>query len=192
MAHSSPTGRHSTLTGLFAQTGLQTHRPWRICDIEVTVEGVLLELVLLSVQVILLVRASVGAMAFSMNMASGRFEYDGHCLVTASPKVMLVVWYGNKLSPTVFEAVLFAMTIAKFKQSRGEGLGRRPILDTIVRDGTWAFLVGIAVMVLNTLVYTSAARNALSGAAYLIDDKLDIVGSVIRVITARVPTYCST
>ncbi|TBU42473.1 hypothetical protein BD309DRAFT_962963 [Dichomitus squalens] len=75
---------------------------------------------------------------------------------------MLVVW----LSPTVFEAVLFAMTIAKFKQSRGEGLGRRPILDTIVRDGTWAFLVGIAVMVLNTLVYTSAARNALSGAAY--------------------------
>ncbi|TBU61169.1 hypothetical protein BD310DRAFT_921648 [Dichomitus squalens] len=103
---------------------------------------------------------------------------------------MLVVW----LSPTVFEAVLFAMTIAKFKQSRGEGLGRRPILDTIVRDGTWAFLVGIAVMVLNTLVYTSAARNALSGAAYLyvllratplnptlrIDDKLDIVGSVIR------------
>ncbi|TBU61168.1 hypothetical protein BD310DRAFT_921640, partial [Dichomitus squalens] len=54
-----PLAVEATLTGLFAHTGLQTHRPWRICDIEVTVEGVLLELVILSVQVILLVRVYI-------------------------------------------------------------------------------------------------------------------------------------
>ena len=103
-----------------------------------------------------LLAASVGAMTVGMSMASERFGYDGSCLVTAGTNLMLVVWYVNwvqcsetrvdaeprRLSPMAFETVLFAMTVAKFKQSRGEGLGRRPILDTMVQDGTWAFLVG--------------------------------------------------
>lgn len=43
----------------------------------------------------------------------------------------------------VFETALFVMTIAKFRQSRMEGLGKRPILDTIVRDGIWAYLLSL-------------------------------------------------
>ena len=50
------TSLHSALTALYAQPGRQEQLPRKLCDTEATVEAVLLELIILSVQVILLVR----------------------------------------------------------------------------------------------------------------------------------------
>ena len=50
------TSLHSALTALYAQPSRQEQLPRKLCDTEATVEAVLLELIILSVQVILLVR----------------------------------------------------------------------------------------------------------------------------------------
>lgn len=79
---------------------------------------------------------------------------------------------------------MFALTMLKFRQSRREGL-RRPILNTMVRDGTWAFILSLGeppgitmflgacaltgravVMVLNAVIYTVFSET-LSGIFYL-------------------------
>ena len=39
----------------------------------------------------------------------------------------------------MLDTVLFLMTIAKFRYSRVQALGKRTILATIVWDGTWAY-----------------------------------------------------
>ena len=106
--------------------------------------------------------AAVCATFCGMWFAMGDFIYDAECFASSSPKLMPLVWSvaalhvferrdslgaGNmcndRLSPVAFEAALFIMTLVKFQESRRFGLGRRPILDTIMRDGTWGFVVAL-------------------------------------------------
>lgn len=96
---------------------------------------------------------------------------------------MLSFWL-RRLSPVAFDAFMFALTMLKFRQSRREEL-RRPILNTMVRDGTWAFILTLGespaitmflgahaltgravVMVLNAVIYTVFSET-LSGIFYL-------------------------
>lgn len=46
-----------------------------------------------------------------------------------------------RLSPLVFEAYLFALTMYAFCRSVMRNLGKRSILYVFVRDGTWAFII---------------------------------------------------
>lgn len=54
----------------------------------------------------------------------------------------MLTWELRRLSPIAFDAFMFVFTVLKFWQSRREGLSR-PILDTMVRDGTWAFILSL-------------------------------------------------
>ncbi|KAI0659270.1 hypothetical protein C8Q70DRAFT_130608 [Cubamyces menziesii] len=151
------------------------------CDASTLAESILLECVTIAVETVLLMRvhalysrsrlvllgllaglaATVCATFCGMWFAMGGFIYDAECFASSSPKLMPLVW----LSPVAFEAALFIMTLVKFQESRRFGLGRRPILDTIMRDGTWGFFVALLVMSLNAVVYTLHAET-LSGVFY--------------------------
>ncbi|KAI0635291.1 hypothetical protein C8Q77DRAFT_1255173 [Trametes polyzona] len=104
---------------------------------------------------------SVCMTLFGIYYAAKGLRFDEQCLISSSPRIMLLVW----LSPIVFEAGLFMLTMAKFRESRREGLGRRPLLEAIVRDGTWAFVLALVVMVLNAVVYT-VFEESFSGIFY--------------------------
>ncbi|KAI0646458.1 hypothetical protein C8Q79DRAFT_1010084 [Trametes meyenii] len=133
-------------------------------------EAVLMEFIIVAVEVVLLIRVyalygrskrvllalltglagSVCVTVFGMYFAANGFVYDGQCLVAASTRIVLIVW----LSPVAFELVLLGLSLFKFGESRRQGLGKRPILDTLIRDGTWAFLSSLVVMVINAASYT--------------------------------------
>ncbi|KAI0674464.1 hypothetical protein C8Q78DRAFT_1076102 [Trametes maxima] len=159
------------------------------CAAGTLAEAVLMEFIIVAVELVLLIRvtdrrrrpvyalygrsrkvllvllagftSSICVTAFGMYYAADGFTNDGQCLVTASPRIVLLVW----LSPVAFELVLFGLTLFKFGESRRQRLGKRPILDTLIRDGTWAFLCSLVVMTLNALGYTIYS-NTLSSIFY--------------------------
>ncbi|KAI0746915.1 hypothetical protein C8Q80DRAFT_806462 [Daedaleopsis nitida] len=183
----------------------QPRVPWKMCDLTTTIESVFLGCVIVSVEIILLLRvyvlydrqrkvlifllalcaASIVSAAVTMSFASDHIEYNQWCLVTSSSQTMLAVW----LPPAAFETILFVMTMKVFGQSRRDGLGKRPILDTIVRDGTWAYALSIiAVTAPNALIYTRFAK-ALSGIAYFWSlSVLSFVGSHVLLNLRRLGT----
>ncbi len=101
------------------------------------------------------------ATLIGMYFTAVQVEYDDLCLITSGTYAMLLVWCvrsargdrasgiltdpnrrnAHRLTPVAFETVLFAMTMWKFWQSRREGLGKRPTLDALVWNGTWAYAV---------------------------------------------------
>ncbi|KAI0336831.1 hypothetical protein GY45DRAFT_1357718 [Cubamyces sp. BRFM 1775] len=151
------------------------------CDASTLAESILLECIIIAVETVLLMRVlalysrsrlvllgllaglfgSACATFCGMWYTMSGFIYDAECYASSSPDIMLLVW----LSPVAFESALFIMTLVKFRESRRFGLGKRPILDTIMRDGTWGFVVALVVMSLNAVVYTLHAE-ALSGVFY--------------------------
>ncbi|RDX54643.1 hypothetical protein OH76DRAFT_1469309 [Lentinus brumalis] len=90
------------------------------------------------------------ATLIGMYFTAIQVKYDDLCLITSGTYAMLLVW----LTPVFFETVLFAMTMWKFWQSRREGLGKRPILDALVWNGTWAYAVTLVNMVLDAFILT--------------------------------------
>ncbi|KAI0674463.1 hypothetical protein C8Q78DRAFT_596346 [Trametes maxima] len=117
--------------------------------------------------------------------ASSSYKYGGTCLLVSAPRTMLpgLAW----LSPATFDLILFILTLIKFYESRREGLSRLPILDTIMRDGTWAFLLSFVVMILNTLVYTRTITTEMSGIAYACTmSSLSYIGSQVLLNLKRV------
>ncbi|KAI0349764.1 hypothetical protein OH77DRAFT_1525406 [Trametes cingulata] len=152
------------------------------CNATVLTASVVLHSVIVGVEVVLLVRvhalydrsrnmtfALVAAFATSLSasilgiyFALRRLSYDGQCLVSSAPRIMLLAW----LSPVVFETFLFILTMMKFRESRLEGLSdKRPLLNTIVRDGSWGFVLALVVMVLNAVIYTMNS-DSLTGKFY--------------------------
>ncbi|KAI0711144.1 hypothetical protein C8T65DRAFT_829462 [Cerioporus squamosus] len=140
------------------------------CDKMALVEGLLVGCVIIGEEVVLLVRvhilfnrsravlrallvlfvACTLATLIGMYFTAVQVQYDDLCLITSGTNAMLAVW----LTPVAFETVLFAMTMWKFWQSRREGLGKRPILDALVWNGTWAYAVTLVNMVLSALMLT--------------------------------------
>lgn len=97
----------------------------------------------------------------------------------------MLTWELRRLSPIAFDAFMFVLTVLKFWQSRREGLSR-PTLNTMVRDGTWAFTLSLGerqwytsevpgrmrthgntfILILNLVVYNVFLKT-LSGVVYL-------------------------
>ncbi|KAI0367237.1 hypothetical protein BV20DRAFT_1055033 [Pilatotrama ljubarskyi] len=153
------------------------------CNANTVAASAILHSVIIGVEIVLLVRvhalynrsrsvtfalvagfaASLCASLLGIYFALRQLRYDGRCLVSSAPRIMLLAW----LSPVMFETFLFMLTMAKFRESRLEGTGgKRPILNTIVRDGTWGFFLALVVMVLNAVIYTRDS-DMLSGRFYL-------------------------
>ncbi|KAI0646457.1 hypothetical protein C8Q79DRAFT_962741 [Trametes meyenii] len=175
------------------------------CKVNSIIEEVVLACVVVTVHVILIVRVyalynrsrillqvlGVGcAVTLCVSLlgeyfASSSYKYGRMCLLVSAPHTMLpgLAW----LSPATFDLILFTLTLIKFYESRREGLSRLPILDTIMRDGTWAFLLSFVVMMLNTLVFSRTITTEMSGIAYTCTmSSLSYIGSQVLLNLKRV------
>ncbi|OBZ78428.1 hypothetical protein A0H81_02392 [Grifola frondosa] len=152
-----------------------------ICTTSTIVDHILLESMILAVEIILIIRiyvlynrsrrvliailglfaASIVVTFVGVHIASSRLLYDEQCFVSSAPTIFIAAW----VAPAIFDTVLCILILMKFGESWREGLGKSPILNIIVRDGIWAYLLVLIMMVLNCLTYT-VVRHTLSGTLY--------------------------
>ncbi|RPD65646.1 hypothetical protein L226DRAFT_567147 [Lentinus tigrinus ALCF2SS1-7] len=148
---------------------VQQRKTAETCNTMALVEAILVGCVIVGEEVVLLVRvhilydrrpailrpllvlfaACVIATMIGMYFTAVQVGYNDLCLITTKSNAMLGVW----LIPVFFETVLFAMTMWKFWQSRREGL-KRPILDALVWNGTWAYAITFVNLMVTALAMT--------------------------------------
>ncbi|KAF9564205.1 hypothetical protein CPC08DRAFT_273170 [Agrocybe pediades] len=83
----------------------------------------------------------VVCMVTGQTLGNMAYEYDRSCKVFNLPSAVRM--YSS--SAIAFQAILFCLTIWKFVQNLRAGWHRIPLFILIVRDGTWAFLLLLAV-----------------------------------------------
>ncbi|RPD65624.1 hypothetical protein L226DRAFT_237198 [Lentinus tigrinus ALCF2SS1-7] len=106
--------------------------------------------------------AEIVAMCTILALTVPKFEFTRQCLITSTPNLFLSYWTIS----LAFETVLFLLTLYKFfSVLEITQFHRQPIMVTLVRDGTWAYAIIFAIMLLNTLMY-ELEKNTLAGICY--------------------------
>ncbi|CDO69946.1 hypothetical protein BN946_scf184836.g20 [Trametes cinnabarina] len=126
------------------------------------VQGVLLQLIVTTVDVILITRvyalysrsrillgilgslfiAEVAFLCYVLSVVTPRLEYNDECYVTSSPAIFQYYW----IVSLIFETILFALTLYKFAEAVRQGWGKGPVMQQFVTDGTWAYTLIFLVM----------------------------------------------
>ncbi|KAJ6540576.1 hypothetical protein B0H19DRAFT_1313271 [Mycena capillaripes] len=87
--------------------------------------------------------------SLGFSLSGIRFD-DGHrCIVTLFPNSFIC--YGA--SAVLFQTVLFALTVFQFVSALRTGWGKVPLLLLIVRDGTWAYLLAVVIVIGDVSMY---------------------------------------
>lgn len=71
----------------------------------------------------------------------------------------------TRIVSLLFETILFALTMLRFCAAVREGWGRGPVLRRFVSDGTWAYALVFATMLVNMMLY-KYVRSTLTGICY--------------------------
>ncbi|KAL0955992.1 hypothetical protein HGRIS_002169 [Hohenbuehelia grisea] len=95
-------------------------------------------------------------MVVGLVLALPGVRYDDICAVTGVPSSLLVYAFGSIL----FQIFLFGLTAYQFFVAVRSGWGNVPLIELLMRDGTWAFGLLFAVVVAESCLY------ALSNHAY--------------------------
>ncbi|EIW57032.1 uncharacterized protein TRAVEDRAFT_30265 [Trametes versicolor FP-101664 SS1] len=163
----------------------------RQCAAWQVVQGVLLQVIVTTVDVILITRvyalysrsrvllgilgslfvAELTFLCYVLAVVTPRLTYDDECYVTSSPAIFQYYWCAS--SPPVpfsivsllFETILFALTMFRFCEAVRQGWGRGPVLQQFVSDGTWAYALVFATMLVNMMLY-KYVRSTLTGICY--------------------------
>ncbi|KAI0777777.1 hypothetical protein BD413DRAFT_188667 [Trametes elegans] len=102
------------------------------------------------------------AMCTILALSIPKISYTAGCLITSAPRIFPTYWTIS----LAFETTLFALTLLKFFTTVvASQLRKQSILYILVRDGTWAYAIIFAVMLLNTLMY-QIEHNTLAGVFY--------------------------
>ncbi|KAH9910681.1 uncharacterized protein BXZ73DRAFT_108634 [Epithele typhae] len=145
------------------------------------VQGVLLQLIVTTVDVILitcvlalynrnrilvcslgaLFLAELASLCYILAVVTPRLTYNDECYVTSSPPVFQYFW----IISLAFETVLFVLTIGKFIDAVRQGWGKGPVMQQFVADGTWAYALIFIVMLVNMMFY-KLVRSTLTGICY--------------------------
>ncbi|RXW13396.1 hypothetical protein EST38_g12464 [Candolleomyces aberdarensis] len=128
--------------------------PYRACYIWNVYQALSSILIITTVDYILLLRgllyvAEIATMSIGAGIAVPQMLYDERCVVTDSPVIFMI----SAGFPVVYQGFLFIVTIVKFYQSAKAGWGSVPILNLLVRDGTWAFCLLFAMLASEAALY---------------------------------------
>ncbi|KAI0692558.1 hypothetical protein BC835DRAFT_1416486 [Cytidiella melzeri] len=96
--------------------------------------------------------AQVVIMITSLSYSLPRIMTSPHCIETTFP--VTIVAYS--ISSIVFEAFLFGLTIYKYWTSRDQPWERVSLLQVLVRDNMWTFLIIFIANFTNTVLFTIA------------------------------------
>ncbi|KAH9926540.1 uncharacterized protein BXZ73DRAFT_78650 [Epithele typhae] len=127
------------------------------------VQGVLLQLIVTTVDVILitcvlalynrncilvyslgaLFLAELASLCYILAVVTPRLTYNDECYVTSSPPVFQYFWCAPSFAiiSLAFETVLFVLTIGKFIDAVRQGWGKGPVMQQFVANGTWLLVV---------------------------------------------------
>ncbi|KIP08570.1 hypothetical protein PHLGIDRAFT_377029 [Phlebiopsis gigantea 11061_1 CR5-6] len=105
--------------------------------------------------------SEVALMVTTLVLVIPKQTFTPDCLVAESPRIYIVYW----LSSLCYETLLFFLTFVKFFQSVKLEYERHSIMYIFVRDGTWAYAIIFAALLLNTLMY-QLVHTPLAGMGY--------------------------
>ncbi|KAI0372049.1 hypothetical protein BV20DRAFT_139974 [Pilatotrama ljubarskyi] len=112
--------------------------------------------------ILMLFAGEIAAMCTILALSIPEITFNSQCVITSTPKAFPTYW----IVSLAFETMLFLLTLIKFLDTVViTQLRRQSVLFTLMRDGTWAYAVIFAVMLLNTLMY-QIEHNALAGVCY--------------------------
>lgn len=110
---------------------------------------------------VLLYILEVVGMSVGIGLAVPGIRYDEICLVTDVPP-SLAVYGGAAIS---FQVILFVLTLWKFLEAVRSGWGDVPLIVLLMRDGTWAFILLMAIYIGQASLY-GLENHALSGVLF--------------------------
>ncbi|KAI0640948.1 hypothetical protein C8Q79DRAFT_424502 [Trametes meyenii] len=145
------------------------------------VQGILLQVVVTTVDVILITRvyalysrsrillgvlgtlfvAELAFLCYVLAVVTPRLTYDDECYVTSSPAIFQYYW----IVSLVFETILFMLTMFKFIEAVRHGWGKGPVMQQFVTDGTWAYALIFLAMLVNMMLY-KYVHSTLTGICY--------------------------
>ncbi|EGO03564.1 hypothetical protein SERLA73DRAFT_175071 [Serpula lacrymans var. lacrymans S7.3] len=105
--------------------------------------------------------AEIAATLTVIILTTPKIEFNRECIVTFAPRIYGGYW----LSSLGFETILFLLTIFKFATVVRRGLGDNTVINVIVRDGTWAYAMVFAILLLNLSMYRFD-HTAMAGIFY--------------------------
>ncbi|OBZ78058.1 hypothetical protein A0H81_02321 [Grifola frondosa] len=105
--------------------------------------------------------AEVVAMITVLAICIPKISFNSHCIIVSTPTIFSSYWTCS----LAFETILFALTLVKLFRSVTCVLGRHSIVFVLVRDGTWAYAIIFAIMLLNTMMY-QLVKNTLAGVCF--------------------------
>ncbi|EMD32751.1 hypothetical protein CERSUDRAFT_118479 [Gelatoporia subvermispora B] len=148
-------------TGL--QFTMEQCRKW------MTMQAVILQIIVTTVDVILIIRvyalynrshvllaclmiacvAEIAVLCYVLAIVTPELGFNRECFVISSPHFFVVYW----ITSLIFETVLFVLTLAKFLSALHQGWGSGQLVQQFTRDGTWAYTVIFATMLVNAMLY---------------------------------------
>ncbi|KAJ6493460.1 hypothetical protein C8R45DRAFT_1136707 [Mycena sanguinolenta] len=99
--------------------------------------------------------------SLGFSLSGIRFDDERRCIVTHFPNPFIL--YGA--SAVLFQTVLFSLTVLRFAHAIRAGWGKMPLLLLIVRDGTWAYLLAVLIVIRDLSLYT-LKNHAYGGILY--------------------------
>ncbi|TFK89675.1 hypothetical protein K466DRAFT_597610 [Polyporus arcularius HHB13444] len=132
--------------------------------------------------------AEVGSMVAILSVTIPEFQTTNGCAVTSTPRLFSFYW----ILPLAFETILFVLTLYKFATSvtGPSALGRKnSIIFVLMRDGTWAYGIIFAAMLINAVFY-AVETTPLAGVGFPWEiATLSFAGSHILLNTRRIAWY---
>ncbi|KAI0669053.1 hypothetical protein C8Q78DRAFT_978960 [Trametes maxima] len=152
------------------------------------VQGILLQVVVTTVDVILITRvyalysrsrillgvlgtlfvAELAFLCYVLGVVTPRLRYDDECYVTSSPAIFQYYWcvlLSDLIVSLTFETILFILTMFKFIEAVRHGWGKGPVMQQFVTDGTWAYALIFLAMLVNMMLY-KYVHSTLTGICY--------------------------
>ncbi|KAI1795290.1 hypothetical protein LXA43DRAFT_1108346 [Ganoderma leucocontextum] len=154
---------------------------FRQCASWQIVQGTLLQVIVTTVDVILIIRvyalydknrflllgvgtlflAEIVALCCLLANVTPRLTYNDECYVTSSPPNFQYYWVVS----LAFETLLFLLTIVKFLDGLRNGWARGLFVQQFITDGTWAYALIFLVMLVNMMLY-KYIHSTLTGICY--------------------------
>ncbi|PCH44915.1 hypothetical protein WOLCODRAFT_105879 [Wolfiporia cocos MD-104 SS10] len=111
--------------------------------------------------VLALFATEITTMIIVLAICIPRMVFTDQCTIIYTPTLFTSYW----IISLAFETILFGLTIIRFFTSMTIEPRKPSIMYVLVRDGTWAYAVIFAVMLLNTIMY-HVFHNPLAGTCF--------------------------
>ncbi|OCH88132.1 hypothetical protein OBBRIDRAFT_109255 [Obba rivulosa] len=99
--------------------------------------------------IVILFAAEVTVLCYVLAEVVPKLRYNSTCFVISSPRLFIVYW----ITSLVFESILFLLVLGHFLLAVVHGWSQGRTVQQFISDGTWAYAVIFATMLVNAIFY---------------------------------------